>query len=112
MSYSIANFRRTTNHPKIPRLWPISRRFPAGSYTRIVSTNVSFRWLVYSISATNTTRRKESRCRQAFSTNRPRFREIQRGSEFLRLANALTALYPPDSEKGRLLDATLLAVPR
>jgi adenine-specific DNA methylase len=38
--------------------------------------------------------------------------EIGRGPEFLRLANALTALYPKDSEEKRLLDAMLLAVPR
>jgi hypothetical protein len=38
--------------------------------------------------------------------------EIQRGPDFMRLANALSALYPKDSEEKRLLDATLLAVPR
>ena len=38
--------------------------------------------------------------------------EQERGTEFLRLANALTALYPRDSEEKRLLDAMLLAVPR
>jgi adenine-specific DNA methylase len=38
--------------------------------------------------------------------------EVERGSEFLRLANALSALYPKDSEEKRLLDAMLLAVPR
>jgi len=38
--------------------------------------------------------------------------EIQRGPDFLRLANALSALYPRDSEEKRLLDAMLLAVPR
>ena len=38
--------------------------------------------------------------------------EIDRGPDFLRLANALTALYPKDSEEKRLLDAMLLAVPR
>jgi len=38
--------------------------------------------------------------------------EQQRGPDFLRLANALTALYPKDSEEKRLLDAMLLAVPR
>ncbi len=38
--------------------------------------------------------------------------ERQRGPEFLRLANALSALYPVDSEEKRLLDAMLLAVPR
>lgn len=38
--------------------------------------------------------------------------EQQRGPDFLRLANALSALYPKDSEEKRLLDATLLAVPR
>ena len=38
--------------------------------------------------------------------------EIQRGPEFLRLANALSRLYPKDSDEKRLLDAMLLAVPR
>ncbi len=38
--------------------------------------------------------------------------EMQRGPDFLRLANALSALYPKDSEEKRLLDAMLLAVPR
>jgi len=38
--------------------------------------------------------------------------EKDRGPDFLRLANALSALYPIDSEEKRLLDAMLLAVPR
>jgi hypothetical protein len=38
--------------------------------------------------------------------------EQQRGSDFLRLANALSALYPKGSDEKRLLDAMLLAVPR
>lgn len=38
--------------------------------------------------------------------------EIERGPDFLRLANALTALYPKGSEEKRFLDAMLLAVPR
>ena len=38
--------------------------------------------------------------------------EVQRSPDFLRLANALSALYPKDSEEKRLLDAMLLAVPR
>lgn len=38
--------------------------------------------------------------------------ETQRGPDFLRLANALSALYPKDSEEKRLLDAMLLAVPK
>jgi len=38
--------------------------------------------------------------------------EQERGPEFLRLANALSALYPQGSEEKRLLDAMLLAVPR
>ena len=38
--------------------------------------------------------------------------EVQRSPDFLRLANALSALYPRDSEEKRLLDAMLLAVPR
>jgi len=38
--------------------------------------------------------------------------EIERGPDFLRLANALSALYPPGSDEKRLLDAMLLAVPR
>lgn len=38
--------------------------------------------------------------------------EQQRGPDFLRLANALSALYSKNSEEKRLLDAMLLAVPR
>lgn len=38
--------------------------------------------------------------------------EQDRGSDFLRLANSLSALYPVASEEKRLLDAMLLAVPR
>ena len=38
--------------------------------------------------------------------------EQERGPDFLRLANALSALYPSSSEEKRLLDAMLLAVPR
>jgi len=38
--------------------------------------------------------------------------EQERGPYFLRLANALSALYPRASEEKRLLDAMLLAVPR
>jgi adenine-specific DNA methylase len=38
--------------------------------------------------------------------------ELERGPDFLRLANALSALYPKGSEEKRLLDAMLLAVPR
>jgi hypothetical protein len=38
--------------------------------------------------------------------------EIQRGPDFLRLANALSRLYPKDSDEKRLLDAMLLAIPR
>jgi len=38
--------------------------------------------------------------------------EIDRSPDFLRLANALSALYPIGSEEKRLLDAMLLAVPR
>jgi hypothetical protein len=38
--------------------------------------------------------------------------EQERGSDFLRLANALSALYPCGSKERRLLDAMLLAVPR
>ncbi len=38
--------------------------------------------------------------------------EQDRGPDFLRLANSLSALYPKDSEEKRLLDAMLLAVPR
>ena len=38
--------------------------------------------------------------------------EQDRGPDFLRLANALSALYPKESEEKRLLDAMLLAVPR
>lgn len=38
--------------------------------------------------------------------------EQERGPDFLRLANALSALYLRGSEEKRLLDAMLLAVPR
>jgi putative DNA methylase len=38
--------------------------------------------------------------------------EQERGPEFLRLANALSALYPRGSEEKRLLDAMLLATLR
>jgi len=38
--------------------------------------------------------------------------EIERGPDFLRLANALSALYPQGSDEKRLVDAMLLAVPR
>ncbi|MGA2587657.1 MAG: DUF1156 domain-containing protein [Candidatus Aminicenantales bacterium] len=38
--------------------------------------------------------------------------EQERGADFMRLANALSALYPRKSEEKRLLDAMLLAVPR
>ncbi len=38
--------------------------------------------------------------------------EQEKGPHFLRLANALSALYPKDSEEKRLLDALILAVPR
>jgi hypothetical protein len=38
--------------------------------------------------------------------------EQDRGPDFLRLANALSALYPKGSEEKRLLDGMLLAVPR
>ncbi|MDQ7828229.1 MAG: DUF1156 domain-containing protein [Armatimonadota bacterium] len=38
--------------------------------------------------------------------------EQERGPDFLRLSNALSALYPKSSEEKRLLDAMLLAVPR
>ena len=38
--------------------------------------------------------------------------EQDRGPEFLRLANALSALYPRGSEEKRLLDGMLLATPR
>jgi len=35
--------------------------------------------------------------------------ELDRGPQFLLLANALSALYPADSEEKRLIDAVLLA---
>lgn len=38
--------------------------------------------------------------------------ELEQGSDFLRLANSLSALYPRGSEEKRLLDAMLLAAPR
>jgi hypothetical protein len=38
--------------------------------------------------------------------------EADRGPDFLRLANALVALYPKGSEEKRLVEAMLLAAPR
>ena len=38
--------------------------------------------------------------------------EQERGPDFLRLANAFSALYPKGSEEKRVIDAMLLAVPR
>jgi len=38
--------------------------------------------------------------------------ELRRGPQFLRLANALSALYPKDSEERRLIEAVLLATSR
>jgi len=38
--------------------------------------------------------------------------QADRGPDLLRLANALSALYPKQGEEKRLLDAMLLAVPR
>jgi len=38
--------------------------------------------------------------------------EVDRGPDFVRLANALSALYPQGCEEKRLVDAMLLAVPR
>jgi putative DNA methylase len=38
--------------------------------------------------------------------------ETERGGDFSRLANALSALYPKEAEEERLLDAMLLAMPR
>ena len=38
--------------------------------------------------------------------------EQERGPDFLRLANALSALYPRGGAGKRLLDAMLLAAPR
>jgi hypothetical protein len=37
--------------------------------------------------------------------------ERERGPDFLRLANALSALYQRDSEEKRLFDAMVLAAP-
>jgi putative DNA methylase len=38
--------------------------------------------------------------------------EQERGPDFLRLANALSTLYPKGTEEKRLLEAMLVAVPR
>ncbi len=38
--------------------------------------------------------------------------EQERGPDFLRLANALSTLYPKGSEEKRLLEAMLMAIPR
>jgi len=40
------------------------------------------------------------------------YAEQERGPYFMRLANALSALYPSSSSEKRLLDAMLLAAPR
>ena len=51
----------------------------------------------------------------AGQTNAPRAllkTEQDRGPDFLRLANALSALYPTATQEKRLLDGMLLAVPR
>ena len=59
-------------------------------------------------------RAEERRARDQRSTRqlRPVQEEQQRGPDFLRLANALSALYPRESEEKRLLDGMLLAVAR
>ena len=49
---------------------------------------------------------------QANALNKLLISEQDRGSDFLHLANALSALYPMGAEEKRLLDAMLLAVPR
>ena len=51
-------------------------------------------------------RRGQMRCGRLLKS------EVDRGPDFVRLANALSALYPKDSDEKRLLDAMLLAVPR
>jgi hypothetical protein len=38
--------------------------------------------------------------------------KIERGPDFLRLANALSVLYPKDCREKRLLSAIRLAIPR
>ena len=38
--------------------------------------------------------------------------EQEHGQDFLRISNALSALYPTGSREKRLLDAMLLAVPK
>jgi hypothetical protein len=38
--------------------------------------------------------------------------EKKRGSEFEKLANALAALYPRETEERRLVEAMLLAMPK
>ena len=38
--------------------------------------------------------------------------EMQRGPDFLRLANALSRLYPKDSDEKRLLDGMVQAIPK
>ena len=61
---------------------------------------------------------RQNLCRLAFFDNftnalRALFKSaMDRSPDSLRLANALSALYPRGSEEKRLLDAMLLAVPR
>lgn len=57
-------------------------------------------------------RRMISRIVKEFQPERVTLAEQVRGSNFLRLANALSALYPREGEEKRLLDAMLLATPR
>ena len=49
---------------------------------------------------------------QAHALRKLLIAEQDRGPDFLRLANALSALYPQGAEEKRLLDAMLLAVPK
>jgi hypothetical protein len=58
------------------------------------------------------TPRKEVREGRSFNPDEFAKAEQARGPDFLRLANAFSALYPKGSEEKRLIDAMLLAVPR
>lgn len=80
---------------------------------RRVGVNVSDENLAAAREATTLDRVHAAMCLQAGGrTNALRAllkAEQERGPEFLRLANALSALYPKGSEEKRLLDAMLLA---
>jgi adenine-specific DNA methylase len=95
---------------------PRSHRKGSGSLGRMTSIEVSDESLAAAREATTLDRVHAAMLLQAGGrTNALRAllkAEQERSPDFLRLANALSALYPKGSEEKRLLDAMLLAVPR